>query len=804
MVKIIKFFLFDDLNYRINYTSDGVDKKISSIIVSLFLSYFVKGIKSGILYKKIEDKHLILRVDYEEEEKQYVVQFVYVDSLDDYPIKIMYESGFIDSDFKHQDYQDLEFETLSRYMKSIDGQGFRQMVSGLFRSKYYNSSIRIRGHAKELLLWIGIVQTVFPIELAQSVSFKVENYSNGMGMASISISDNIVDVRYRFSLEGDNSNVEQYKFTSMLERHYLVPSTNLEAFFLFATHFDYKVLDERIEDIYNIYMISRLGLGDYEYSDVKVAFDTLEEIGSKEAKRIVILNMLKVIDKLTTEIDIKFFKLIIGFSFRAAKEMESLFINEMCKELYIKSLVSLLFNGRYRDVYQLEEAVLEVEKFTDTRELYKYILDDKRIEHINIYMNIDFTPDRVMYMVKYILSANIALGYKWNKLSEKLMGLVNISIKSMVREELEYEEFFFSMSGDDEYIASMMLLIFEKIENEKLQEHFMKCITSFFKKSEESLSTAIRKRLSYSENGLIFLYEEFKSYMIGSKYTLDGFIEYMPSFLCAKEYFDKYFSRAAAHVLSNIEENEGFKFSIYMINQITDKHIPISIFSDKVLHQIVLFIEDRVDFANCEEVYAILDGVSHIKRDRKVVTPINITRMLQLQRSLQRGEEIDIYEFEHGAVSPKRLSEASYKKYRDINLEAIASLCSDKEDHKIVTDVFMTEDRFIFDYMMLCLNDKNIHSKVAVSFIIYYLYYVHPVYKMSGKEKIAIKLREMLIDRICELKFSLICEIDERVKEEFEKEHLSMPVEWEEIFSSIKKIKSESSLVDKFKFMMKK
>ncbi|MEG0479947.1 MAG: hypothetical protein RR539_03010, partial [Clostridium sp.] len=330
MVKIIKFFLFDDLNYRINYTSDGVDKKISSIIVSLFLSYFVKGIKSGILYKKIEDKHLILRVDYEEEEKQYVVQFVYVDSLDDYPIKIMYESGFIDSDFKHQDYQDLEFETLSRYMKSIDGQGFRQMVSGLFRSKYYNSSIRIRGHAKELLLWIGIVQTVFPIELAQSVSFKVENYSNGMGMASISISDNIVDVRYRFSLEGDNSNVEQYKFTSMLERHYLVPSTNLEAFFLFATHFDYKVLDERIEDIYNIYMISRLGLGDYEYSDVKVAFDTLEEIGSKEAKRIVILNMLKVIDKLTTEIDIKFFKLIIGFSFRAAKEMESLFINEMC------------------------------------------------------------------------------------------------------------------------------------------------------------------------------------------------------------------------------------------------------------------------------------------------------------------------------------------------------------------------------------------------------------------------------------------------------------------------------------------
>ncbi|MEG0371891.1 MAG: hypothetical protein RR645_06320, partial [Clostridium sp.] len=91
-----------------------------------------------------------------------------------------------------------------------------------------------------------------------------------------------------------------------------------------------------------------------------------------------------------------------------------------------------------------------------------------------------------------------------------------------------------------------------------------------------------------------------------------------------------------------------------------------------------------------------------------------------------------------------------------------------------------------------------------VSFIIYYLYYVHPVYKMSGKEDILMELRNMIIERICELNFTTICIINDKVKVEFEEEHLSMPVEWEEIFVTIKKIKSEGNFVNKIKFMMKK
>ncbi|MEG0641010.1 MAG: hypothetical protein RR515_00300, partial [Clostridium sp.] len=493
MVKIIKFFLFDDLKYRVNYTSEGIDKKISSAILNLFLSYFVKSIRTGILYKKIEDKYIMLRVDYEEDENEYVIKFVYIDALIDYPIKMMYENGFIDSDFKHADYPNLEFDTLSKYMKSIDASGFRQIVSALFSAKYYDSAIRLRGNIKELLLWIAAIQTIFTKELAEGISFKIENYKNDIGMASISISGNIIDIRDRFTIDNKIEVNKIYKFTSILERHYLVPSSNLEAFLLFTTHFDYKNLDERFEDIYNIYMISRLGIGDIDYSTVKLSFDTLEDIGTKEAKRIVILNMLKGIDKLTTEMDIKFFKLILGFAFRASNEMESLFINEMCKDLYVKSLVSLLFGGRYKDIAQLEQAIEEVESISDKRALYKYILDDKRLEHIDIYQNIDFTPERVQFMLKNILKYNIELGYKWNNLTEKASGIITKSIIGLIKEDLDYEEFFYVISQDEEYLSNILIGIFEKLENEYIQESFMKQVTKFLIHLEDLEAISIRK-----------------------------------------------------------------------------------------------------------------------------------------------------------------------------------------------------------------------------------------------------------------------------------------------------------------------
>ncbi|KMT23330.1 hypothetical protein [Clostridium cylindrosporum] len=804
MVKIIKFFLFDDLNYRIDYTSEGVDKKISAIILSLFLNYFIKGINIGILYKKIDNKYLILKVESEELDGAYVIKFVYLDSLNDYPVKLMYENGFIDNDFKHSEYDNLEFETLSKYMKSIDAVGFRQIVSAIFKAQYYNSAVRLRGNTKELLLWIASIQMIFPKEFAEDISFKIEQYKNDIGMASLSISDNIIDIRYKINIENEDLSMERYKFTSLLQRHYLLPSTNLEAFFLFVTYFDYKKLDERLEDIYNIYMISRLGIGDIDYSTVKLAIDNLEEIGSKEAKRVVILNMLKVIEKLTTEMDVKFFKLIMSFAFRACNEMESLFINEMCKELYLKSLVSILFSGRYKSIESFEQAVNEIENIAEKKSLYKYMLDDKRLEHIGIYLDLDCTPERVLVMLKYLLKYNIELGYKWSKFTQKFIDIIAKGISIIAKSELDLEDFLHTIALDEEYLARVLTDIYVAIDNEKIQLSFVSKVSEFLDEVEDDRIVELRKRISSIEAGNHLLYEEFKMSMEIKGHTTKGFEEYIESFYTSKEYFNKCFSRAVAYMLANLDDKEDYKFSLFIINEMKENKFDYSYLPDKVLSDIVLGIEKYVDFENCEEIYEILSFITRLKKDRAIRTSINITGLLELQRLIQDGEDIDPYEYEAPDMKPHKLSEESYKKYRDLNLEKIIGMCRDKEEHKAIADVFMTKDNFIFDYMKIALNDNNVNKDVSLSFLIYYLYYVHPMYKVSGKEEILMELRMMIIERISELSFSAVCDIDDKVKGEFEKMNLSMPVEWEEIFTSIKKIKSEGNFVNKLKFMMKK
>lgn len=804
MVKVIKFFLFDDLNYRINYTSEGVDKKITSAILSLFLSYFIKGINTGILYKKIDNKYLILKVENENDDNEYVIKFVYLDNLSDYPVKLMYEKGFIDSDFKHEEYDNLEFETLSKYMKSIDAFNFKEIVSALFKAKYYNSAIRIRGNIKELLLWIAAIQTIFPQHFAEGISFKIEQYKNDIGMASISISDNLIDLRYRLNLDSETENIERYSFTSILEMHYLVPSNNLEAFFLFATHFDYKELDERLEDIYNIYMISRVGIGDRDYSIVKLAIDNLEEIGTKEAKRIVILNMLKVIDKLTTEMDVKFFKLTMGFAFRACNEMESLFINEMCKELYIRSLVSTLFGGRYKSIEQFEQAVSEIESLTDKRELYKYILDDKRLDNLELYLTIDLTPERVLCMLKHLLLYNIELGYKWNKFTEKLQEIITRAINVISKSNLSILNMLEEILGDDEYVSSILIRVFDAIENEQLQKNLIKDAVKFFMGIEDEKAVEIRKRLSYDETGLLLLYEEFKLTMETENYTTEGFKAYLEVFYSCREYFNKSFNRAVAYMIANIEEDEAYKFSMFIVNEIKDRSFKENILPNKTISNIILGIEQNVDFEKCDDVYEVLDELNSIKEYRNIKTSINITKLLNVQKLLSEDERINPLDFEALDMQPYKLKEASYEKYKEINLNKIIAMCSDKEEHKVVADAFMTKDNFIFDYMKIALSDENIDKDSAISFLIYYLYYVHPVYKVNEKEEILVKLRIMMIERISELSFNTVCAIDDKVKGEFQKENLSMPVEWEEIFSSIKKIKSDGNFVNKLKFMMKK
>lgn len=803
MIKIIKFFLFDDLNYRVNYTSEGIDKNITSAILNLFLSYFIKGVNTGVLYKKIEGKYLLLKVEIEEN-NEYVIKFAYLDSLSDYPIKIMYEKGFIDRKFKHSEYENLEFDTLSRYMRNIDAFLYRETVSALFRAKYYNSAIRIRGNIKDLIIWIAAIQTIFPKEFAEGITFKLEQYKNDIGVASLSISDNLIDIRYRIHLDTEVNDIAKYKFTSLLEMQYLMPSSNLKSFFVFLTNFDYKELDERLEDIYSIYMITRVGIGEADYTTVKLAFDTLDEIGTKEAKRIAVLNMLKIIDMLAGEMSIKLFELIMSFTFKASKEMESLFINELSKQLYIKSLLSILFSGRYKSPEIFEQAIELVESNQEKKDLYKYILDDRRLEDISIYLNIDIVPERALIMLKYLLNASITLGHKWDKLSEKFMEIVNRSIVSISKEEINILELFDVLLLDEGYFSSVSIGIFESIENEAIQEDFISQIVKFNLRLDEEKVIEVRKRMSFSDSGIRLLYEEFKCFAMQTGYKTEDFKEYVKSFYAATAYFNKCFSRAVAHMYSNIEEKEAYNLSMFMAGEIKEKKFNISALPDKSLIEIVLGIEKNVDFANCDDVYEFLDVLGVVKRDRNIKTSINITNLLMFQKLIAEGESINPLDYELFDMTPNRLSEDSYKKYKEINLSKIIGMCKDKEEHKAVADSFMTKDDFIFEYMQIALNDENIEKDSAIGFIIYYIYYIHPVYKVSGKEEILMELRNMMIERISELSFTTTCEIDDKVKAEFQEENLSMPVEWEEIFSSIKKIKSEGNFVNKIKFMMKK
>ena len=804
MVKVIKFFLFDDLNYRINYSSEAMDDKISSAILNLFLSYFVKGINTGILYKKIENKFLIMKVDSEEDDNEYTIKFVYLESLSEYPVKLMYEKGFIDSKFKHKDYDNLEFDSISKYMKSIDAEGFREVVSALFKAKYYNSAIRIRGNIKELLIWIAAIQTIFPREFSDSISFKIEQYKNEIGMASISICENLVDIRYRLSLDKETENIEKYRFTSMLEMQYLMPSNNLKEFFLFVTYFDYKELDERLEDIYNIYMLSRLGIGDIDYTAVRLAFDTLEEIGNSEAKRVVILNMLKVIDTFTGEMDLKLFKLIMEFAFKASNEMESLFINQMCKEFYVKALMNIIFENKYKNIETLENTMSEVESLTDAKELYRYILDDKRLENIKYCLSINTDSEKALFILKNILHYNMELGYKWSKFSEMLMDIIDSCIKSIANKNLDLGELLSTIMVDEDFAINIIIKIYNLIEVEEVQNNFINEIVNTLNLMEDEKALDIRRRLSSSETGIMILYSEFKMFMEKEKYTFDSFKEYIPSFYNSKEYFKKCFARAVANFLANSKDMEAYNFSIFIINEILDKQFNSSVLPDKTVTDLILNIERYVDFSNCEEAYNILDLLEDIKKDRNIKTSINITRLLKLQRLIEDNKRVNIFDYCFPDVFPNRLNDYSYEKYSDINLEKIISICSDKEEHKTVIKAFMKDDDFIFKYLNIALNEENIKNDVGLSYIIYYLYYIHPVYKMEEKEELLLTIREMIIEKISKLSFNDVCEIDNKVKKYFEDENLSMPKEWEDIFTSIKKRKSDGNFMDKIKFMMKK
>ncbi len=715
----------------------------------------------------------------------------------------------------------IDYQNTESFIKPRIEKGFKDMLKSVTQSSKYNRKVHILDTNNNLYLWIAAIQMSFPIGLAHSITFSTfPKYDEVYMILCHNLSNPIKPEEGSYIYDYRNNIISRFEkeltFTKIVCTSYMVSRATITEFHKFLGQFDYKEIDEDIEGAYNLFMLCSLGENSIEGSSFKEAFEFALNYASQDMLDYLIEVLDTSLDSIVRKTPLCAAGSISKFMFKAALTTKRLVLMEKICGFFYTLIDHLVIDYKEPDFDSIIDLYNDMIEFTEERAhaIYRYSINSDRIGYLVSILSKDCEVDKAKFYLDMTLRNLMELDYMWGQILaiDKMGIFMDMCINSIAGSEDYIESILRSVKDNDEYFVRVVVLFNNRIKYESVMKTFNETFAALLEEKQqdegEDSAINIRKQISNLKCGRLIL-EEYKIELIKSSDRIVYFENYCSKIFDAiPGYAEQFFSEAVNFYMMSLPNDNNYGESIKILKGYIDNEYTLS---KDALKSLIEAFECGIDLLYFDdEQLEMLPDIKRIKRNMEINTIPDITGLADFEIWLKKSGVShtidDIYEasLDLGSLDTRR-----YKNYITFCIPLIIDRVETIEDNRKLFRIFASDDsdeEFLENYIKTIENvlayDRDKGKHMLLQFGVFFFFYLEPRYRMLEDEELSLKIKDSMVNIISKQPKSFIKEFNTDIKREFEKNGLSTPLQWNEIYKEIM-TSSKPNLIDRLSNIFK-
>ncbi|KPU44737.1 hypothetical protein OXPF_18230 [Oxobacter pfennigii] len=696
----------------------------------------------------------------------------------------------------------ISMDKVTDFVKKKIASGFKEMISCAIDYHENGFPIYITDSNENSLMWIAAVQMSFPVELSHKVTFSSLNINREGFMFHCSSSNYMtaedISDRYIFDFKKGIRGKPKTALKSfrIIEMGYLSSRKVLDAFHRFLLQFDCKVLNEEIDDCYNLFLLAELKqVNALSNAEIKASLDYAKNYGDADVLD-YIYNMIEpTLHGIIKAADFENALSIAGFLFKAALNSPRITILSGAYEFFYTMLDHLMFDYKIEDAnivfYIYNEASLMCGERVSS--FYKNCIDEKHIVYITAMLKEKPSLHRAQAALSIVLHSLINLESSWSQaLHIKDMPiLLDMSLEHICQSHSSMEFVLDIASQNTEYFTRTIMLFYNRIKNPDIMSRMIDKIISILDIKDEDNKIEIRKEIFRLEGSKLLL-DEFSERLKKAEDKRAFFEEYRTKVLNSMSAYEKAcFSNAVDYFIKSLDKAEAYTESLKFIDGMINSSYDLD---DTALLVCLKAFEAQVEIPPSDYIKNLIPEIKRMKKARSIKTYPDITEIIDYALFLQSTEagNISLDEALEGILGIESLDDKRAEMYMKWCLPYLMKLSREAEDHKKIMHILgkdRQDEQFYKGYMsgirQIVSNDNGVGAGLLSSFCVYYFFYLEPRYRILEEEELIEIINNKLVETLKEQSASTLREIDGNIKREFENRRLSLPVLWNRLYNEV-------------------
>ncbi|MCX7695246.1 MAG: hypothetical protein N2Z71_06020, partial [Caloramator sp.] len=724
-----------------------------------------KIIEDSYTYFKLDSGNFVLVKSLLIDDKN-ALHIVLLDEENINPLKLIKEGIFINNledidNLKREVEGSFNYDEAEEFLKSRQDRSIRDIVYLLLRG----ASITMVDERLSHIKWIGAIYYCFNEASSKNITFTTNPYFKGDVRLYI-LEKSQQRISYLFDFKRGikpnfSTNTPYIKF---IDSGVYASKKIYRTYMNFMEYFNYSFLDEDLNDSYNLFLILNVPNLINDALTIKEALKFLLSYIKSDERQAFIENYINSFDLLSDKVTSDIAEEFYLFMFKDVEHKKGIYdrIVSIFYRSYFNSLKEVV---SFDSAIELFDKILEINK---EKPYFKtYVLDKTFFKFVEDFVGLEVANEISLYIA---VSCAVSSGLSYLQLkniegfNKTLTQGISDRIIKYILDKIEGDlDFTISFIIDVEGYLSAPLIenkLYEiyKRENSDVKRNIYKRLIDGDKKE---LAFNIFMRGLEETDDLIGYFEEYR------REILDYFIEY------SKEYLGKIIIEYFKSLNRQERFNEAKKLLFeYVIN--TSYTI-----NKEAECSIVQNFELGITLENYLENKELIEQVRGIKARREIKTKIDMSFLdvIYLIDDFKEGDFGQLLD-EIKYVIREYDIETSIR-HRNIILYKVGKYLTNFEYHKALFDLFFDEEDIINYFEFIKINRiEQSYKDILSSFIVYYLYYIEPKYRLLNREDKNSEIEEAIINELTTFKNKDLDYFSEKIKETFENLHLSLPVKW--------------------------
>lgn len=682
----------------------------------------------------------------------------------------------------------ISFGNAGEFLKKEGIYNIRNLIDCIIAGFSEGFDIVIMDRGENIPFILAAIQMAFPIYISNSIEFTLD-YEGLYGILRLHSKESKKEYVFDLIRGIKPASTKSFKYSKLVEMAYYISFDTLKLFFEFMERFDYKRIDEGVEDLYNLFNIVNFGIGKMDYREAKSALDFCIKNSSNEILEDILDKVAELLFKSYKDISISQAEVLISFLFTGAERVKNKNLKSGVYDLFFNIMDYMIFYSgefNYMEILRLYKSVKSINH--DMGEYIEYSTNHKRMRFLMNMMQSLPQLNRVIFYCKLFLNDIIDAGYSWNDIYsiKGAEDFINSCVKRISTEEIGYDEILQTVKKSSEFFSRIATAFYNELVSVESVSKYIEVFSKHLESMDKEWIIGALEEAARLKNGERFIFEEYEYAIEKFNNKEDIFYRYIDSenkgfYGDIKRFIPDMVSLYLKNLPMDKVNLECYKLAGYIMND--------DILLDDYTTSFILKGYESYTPMHKPDDYnvSIIKRLIEFKNEKRIRTSPDITKALYIAILCEekRGTKgINIRNIIEEGFSLEDIDNARYKEYLGWLLPNIIDFISSPEDCGLLINsmcVNEMEGDFLFECLKIIENEE-IGFNLLLDIFFAYFYYLSPKFIFEGSAEIIEEADSRIVQILLNRPLSYLKKLDVGLRHEFEKRGLSMPIQWNGIY----------------------